>query len=211
MRAYRLLKYYATVVQAQWRMRRAASAYERIYWAAKVIQKNWRAWTLAKRDREHYRSLRTGVVKIQRGYRRWKTQKTEKENRAAKVIQAVFRKWYEKNLAERTEAAVRIQSWYRMQRCMIQYRKIKTSTLRIQAQYRGHAQRRCFQMLKLQHRSAVVIQSAFRGCAVRKRMAKMRCAAVKIQRWFRASVERDVQREMFARLKCAAKIGRAHV
>ncbi|XP_037625418.1 abnormal spindle-like microcephaly-associated protein isoform X1 [Sebastes umbrosus] len=200
MRAYQRLRYYTIVVQAQWRMRRAASAYGRIYWAATVIQKHSRAWALAKRDREYYLSLRAAVVKIQRGYRGWKTKETEKENRAAKVIQAVFKKWYEEKMAKRTAAAVKIQSWYRMRMCLHQYRKIKRNTVLIQAQYRGHAQRRCFQMLKLQHHSAIVIQSAFRGHAVRKQVAKMRCAAVIIQRWFGASMER----QMFVRMKCAA-------
>ncbi|XP_070688412.1 abnormal spindle-like microcephaly-associated protein [Pempheris klunzingeri] len=204
MKAYQRLRYYAIVVQAQWRMRRAASAYGRIYWAATVIQNRSRAWALARRDREHYLSLKTAVVKIQRGYRRSKSQKTEKENCAAKVIQAVFKKWYEEKMAERSAAAVRIQSWYRMLRCLHQYREIKTSAVLIQARYRGHAQRRRYQMLKLQHRSAIVIQSAFRGQAVRKRVAKMRCAAVIIQRWFRASVEGDVKRQMFVRMRCAA-------
>ncbi|XP_035509967.1 abnormal spindle-like microcephaly-associated protein [Morone saxatilis] len=204
MRAYHRLRYYAIVVQAQWRMRRAASAYGRIYWAAAVIQKHSRAWALARRDRMHYLSLRAAAVKIQRGYRRWETQKTEKENHAATVIQAVFKKWYKEKMAERTAAAVRIQSWYKMQRSLHQYRKIKASTLLIQAQYRGHAQRRCFQVLKLQHHSATVIQSVFRGHAARKLVAKMRCATVTIQRWFRASVERDVERQMFVRMRCAA-------
>ncbi|XP_035863200.1 abnormal spindle-like microcephaly-associated protein isoform X1 [Sander lucioperca] len=204
MRAYQRLRYYAIVVQAQWRMRRAAAAYRRIYWAATVIQKNSRAWAVAKRDRGHYLSLRAAAVKIQRGYRRWKTQKTEKENCAAKVIQAVFKKWYGDKMAKRTATAVRIQSWYRMQRCLHQYRRIMRSTVLIQAQYRGHAQRRCFQMLKLQHHAAIVIQSAFRGHAVRKQVAKMRCAAVLIQRWFRASVKRDAERQVLVRMKRAA-------
>ncbi|XP_070817878.1 abnormal spindle-like microcephaly-associated protein [Chaetodon trifascialis] len=204
MRAYQRLRYYAIVIQAQWRMRQAARAYGRICWAATVIQKHLRACAFARRDREHYLSLRTAVVKIQRGYRRWKIQKADKENRAAEVIQAAFKKWHEAKMAEKSAAAVRIQSWYRMQRCLRQYSKIKTSAVIIQAQYRGHAQRRCFQMLKLQHRSAVVIQSAFRGCAVRRQVARMRRAAVIIQRWFRASVERDVERQIFVRIRCAA-------
>ncbi|XP_038571070.1 abnormal spindle-like microcephaly-associated protein [Micropterus salmoides] len=203
-RAYQRLIYYTIVVQAQWRMRRAASAYGRIYWAATVIQKHSRAWALARSDREHYLSLRTAVVKIQRGYRRWKTRKTEMENRSAKVIQAAFKKWYETKMAERTAAAVKIQSWYRMQRCLQQYTKIKTSTVLIQAQYRVLVQRRCFLLLRMQHNSAVVIQSAFRGHAVRKQVVKMRCAAVIIQRWFRASVKRDAEKQIYMRMKCAA-------
>uniref|UniRef100_A0A8C9YHZ5 Assembly factor for spindle microtubules n=1 Tax=Sander lucioperca TaxID=283035 RepID=A0A8C9YHZ5_SANLU len=192
-RAYQRLRYYAIVVQAQWRMRRAAAAYRRIYWAATVIQKNSRAWAVAKRDRGHYLSLRAAAVKIQRGYRRWKTQKTEKENCAAKVIQAVFKKWYGDKMAKRTATAVRIQSWYRMQRCLHQYRRIMRSTVLIQAQYRGHAQRRCFQMLKLQHH-----------------VAKMRCAAVLIQRWFRASVKRDAERQVKAAAVIQQKYRRRH-
>uniref|UniRef100_A0A3Q3VSZ0 Abnormal spindle-like microcephaly-associated protein ASH domain-containing protein n=1 Tax=Mola mola TaxID=94237 RepID=A0A3Q3VSZ0_MOLML len=144
------------------------------------------------------------LAKIQRCYRRCKTQKTEKENRAAKVIQAVFKKWYNDKLSERTAAAIRIQSWYKMQKCLNQYRKIKMSTVFIQAQYRGHAQRRCFQMKRLQLHSALVIQRAFRGRAVRKQVANMKRATVIIQRWFRACVERDVRRQTFVQMRCAA-------
>ncbi|GLD49535.1 abnormal spindle-like microcephaly-associated protein [Lates japonicus] len=204
MRAYQRLRYYAIVVQAQWRMRRATSAYGRIYWAATVLQKHSRAWALARRDRERYLSLRTAVVKLQRGYRRWKAQKTEKENCAARVIQAVFKKWYQEKMSKKTAAAVRIQSWYKMQRCLHQYRKIKRSTVLIQALYRGHAQRCCFKILKLHHHSAIVIQSAFRGHAVRKQVEKMRCATVIIQRQFRATVKRDTERQKFVRMRCAA-------
>ncbi|XP_069376833.1 abnormal spindle-like microcephaly-associated protein [Paralichthys olivaceus] len=204
MRTYHRLRYYTIVVQAQWRMRRAADAYGRIYWAATVLQKHSRAAALARRDRESYLSLRTAAVKLQRGYRRWKAQKTEKENQAAKVIQAVFKKWNKEKIAQRTAAAVRIQSWYRAQRSLHQYREFKRCTLLIQAQYRGRAQRRRFEMLKLQHRGATIIQSAFRGHAVRKQVAKMRCAAVVIQCWFRATVQRDVQRQTFVKMRRAA-------
>ncbi|KAM7409265.1 hypothetical protein PAMA_000966 [Pampus argenteus] len=203
-RAYQRLAYYSVVVQAQWRMRRAASAYGRIHQAATVIQKYSRAWTLARRQRERYLSIRAAAVKIQRGFRNWKSQKTEKENHAAKVIQTMFRKWYEEKRAEKTAAALRIQSWYRMLRCLHQYRKMKRSIVLIQARHRGHAQRRCFQTLKSQHHSAVIIQSAFRGQTVRKQLAKMKSASVIIQRRFRASVKKDAERQMFVRTRCAA-------
>ncbi|CAG5863219.1 unnamed protein product [Menidia menidia] len=203
-RAYQRLRYYTIVVQAQWRMRKAATAYGKIYRAASVIQKYLRAWALSKKEQERYLLLRTAVVKIQRTYRRRKTLRTQRENNAAKVIQGAFRKWYKKKLAERNVAALRIQSWFRMQFCLRQYRKIKRSTVLIQALCRGRRQRLRFQMLKLQHRSAAVIQSAFRGHVVRKCMARQRFAAITIQRRFRASVKRDAQRKMFVRLRHAA-------
>nr|XP_043900107.1 abnormal spindle-like microcephaly-associated protein [Solea senegalensis] len=204
MRAYQRLRYYTIIVQAQWRMRSVAAAYGRIYWAATVLQKHWRALVLARRGQERYLSLRTAVMTLQRGYRRWKAKKTERENHAAKVIQGVFRKWHQERMTKRSAAAVRIQSWYRMHRCLNQYRQIKRSTILIQAQYRGHAQRCHFKMLKLQDHSAVIIQSAFRGHTIRKQVARMRSAAVIIQRWFRASVKRDMERLEFVRIRCAA-------
>uniref|UniRef100_A0A3Q3F812 Abnormal spindle-like microcephaly-associated protein homolog n=1 Tax=Kryptolebias marmoratus TaxID=37003 RepID=A0A3Q3F812_KRYMA len=161
--------------------------------AAAVIQMYYRARALSRRDRERY-LLR-------------KSSKIQKENCAARVIQAAFQKWYKEKVSERSAAAVRIQSWYRMQLCFHQYRKIKRSSVLIQAHFRGHEQRRRFQMLKLlklQHHSAAVIQSAFRGHVVRKQLVKLRSAAVMIQRRWRASVKRDTEREMFVRLRRAA-------
>ncbi|XP_076010558.1 abnormal spindle-like microcephaly-associated protein [Genypterus blacodes] len=201
--AYRRLRYYAIIVQTQWRMRRAAKAYARVCKAVMVIQNYSRAQALARSERERYLYLRSSVVKIQRGYRRWKTQKTERENHAATLIQAVFQKWYKGKLAHRNFAATRIQSWYRMQTRLHQYRELRRSTLLIQAQYRGHMQRRHFQMLKRQHHSATVIQSTFRGHAVRKRVVKMKWASVTIQRLFRATLKRDVERQMFVKMRCA--------
>ncbi|TNM88126.1 hypothetical protein fugu_006347, partial [Takifugu bimaculatus] len=204
LKAFQKLRYYTIILQAQWRMRRASSAYGKLYWATTIIQTHWRARVLAKHDREYYCLLRAAVVKLQRGYRRWQLIKTQKENHAAKVIQTVFKKWFKERMDARTTAAVRIQSWYRMQKCHVQYKKVQLSVVLIQARYRGRAQRQRFELLKLQHHSAVVIQRAFRGHAVRKRVAKMKRAALIIQLWFRACVVRDVQRQTFVELRAAA-------
>ncbi|XP_029002056.1 abnormal spindle-like microcephaly-associated protein isoform X2 [Betta splendens] len=204
LRAYQRLRYYTIVVQAQWRMRVAAKAYGRIRWAAIVIQKHSRARARARLDRERYLHLKTAVVKIQRGYRRWKAHKMERANGAARVIQVTFKKWYKRKMTTRSSAAVTIQSWYRMQRCVHRYRKAQKSAVLLQAWYRGLVQRRCLQTLKLQHRAATVIQSAFRGRAVRKQAAKTRRAALTIQRWFRASIQRDMDRQAFVRMRRAA-------
>uniref|UniRef100_H3D460 Assembly factor for spindle microtubules n=1 Tax=Tetraodon nigroviridis TaxID=99883 RepID=H3D460_TETNG len=178
LKAYQQLRYYAIVLQSQWRMRRASSAYGRLYWAATVVQGRWRARGLAKKDREYFCSLRASVVKMQRGYRRRKHRKTQQENHAAAVIQTAFKKWFKERMDARTGAAVRIQSWYRMQKCHIQYKNIKSSVVLIQAHYRGYAQR--------------------------KQVAKMKYAAALIQRWFRACTDRDLQRQTFVQLRSAA-------
>ncbi|XP_061831528.2 abnormal spindle-like microcephaly-associated protein [Nerophis lumbriciformis] len=174
MKSYQQLRYYAIVVQAQWRMRKAVTAFGRIYRATIVIQRHLRAWIVARKQRGQYLLLQSAVVKIQRGYRQWKILKTLKENRAAKVVQTIFRKWYAEKMTNRASAAVKIQSWYRMKRCLYQYKKFQRSSLLIQAYYRAHVQRRNFQKLKQQHNSAIVIQSVFRGYAVRKRVNRNR-------------------------------------
>ncbi|XP_035996706.1 abnormal spindle-like microcephaly-associated protein isoform X3 [Fundulus heteroclitus] len=200
MAAYRRLRYYAVVVQAQWRMKMAASAYANARRAAAVLQRYARARALMKTERERYLLVRKAAVTLQRSYRRWKDQKTKKENGAARTIQAAFRRWRGDETARRAAAAVKIQSWYRTQTLARRYRRIRRSAVLLQALLRGHAQRRRFEALKLQHRSAAVVQAAFRGHLARKRLATTRRAATTIQRWFRASVERQA----FVRMRRAA-------
>ncbi|XP_061635623.1 abnormal spindle-like microcephaly-associated protein [Phyllopteryx taeniolatus] len=205
MRYYQQLRYNTIVVQAQWRMKRAASAYGKIYWATTVMQRYLRAWILARKVRKRYLSLKAAVTKMQRGYRLWKIQKTQRENHAARILQTTYRKWYMEKIAKRTAASIKIQSFYRMQRCLHEYRKIQRSTLLIQAHYRGHEQRCRFRRHKQQHNSAIVIQSAFRGHRVRKRAMRMKYASIVIQRWYRASARRDVERQIFVKMCSAAR------
>uniref|UniRef100_A0AAZ3PDD0 Calponin-homology (CH) domain-containing protein n=1 Tax=Oncorhynchus tshawytscha TaxID=74940 RepID=A0AAZ3PDD0_ONCTS len=191
-------------VQALWRMKMAVTTYRRTQWAATVIQEHVRASALAREERECYCSLRSAAIKIQRNYRRCKTRRLQRENHAATVIQTAFKKWHSDKMARLTAAALKIQSCYRMHRCLKQYMGTQRSAILIQAWWRGHAQRCNFETLKLQHHSATVIQSAFRARMVRKQMTTMRQSSVVIQRWFRASVQRDAGRKQFLKMRCAA-------
>ncbi|XP_077440379.1 abnormal spindle-like microcephaly-associated protein [Vanacampus margaritifer] len=204
-RYYQQLRYNTIIVQAQWRMKRAASAFAKICWATTVLQRYLRAWIRARQVRKHYLSLKAAVAKMQRVYRLWKIQKTQRENHAARLIQTAYKKWHMEKMAKRTAAAVTIQSFYRMQRCLRQCRTIQRSTLLIQAHYRGHVQRCCFRRHKQEHNSAIVIQSAFRGHQVRKQTMRRKHATVLIQRWYRASARRDVERQIFVKMRCAAR------
>nr|XP_029504592.1 abnormal spindle-like microcephaly-associated protein homolog [Oncorhynchus nerka] len=201
---YQRVRLHVVKVQALWRMKMAVTTYRRTQWAATVIQEHVRASALAREERECYCSLRSAAIKIQRNYRRRKTRRLQRENHAATVIQTAFKKWHSDKMARRTAAALKIQSCYRMHRCLKRYMGTQRSAILIQAWCRGHAQRRNFETLKLQHHSATVIQSAFRARTVRKQMATMRQSAVVIQRWFRASVQRDAGRQQFLKMRCAA-------
>ncbi|XP_057697772.1 abnormal spindle-like microcephaly-associated protein [Corythoichthys intestinalis] len=202
---YQNLRYKTIVVQSQWRMKRAVFAYGRIYCATTVLQRYLKAFIIGRKEHTSYLSLKAAVLKIQRGYRRWKIQKTQRENHAARVLQTAFRKWYIEKIAKRAAAAIKIQSFYRMQRCLYQYRKIQRSALFIQAHYRGHAQRCQYQKHKQQLNAAIVIQSAFRGYCVRKKALRLKYATVLIQRWYRASARRNVERQLFLKMCCAAR------
>uniref|UniRef100_A0A8C8J5U1 Calponin-homology (CH) domain-containing protein n=1 Tax=Oncorhynchus tshawytscha TaxID=74940 RepID=A0A8C8J5U1_ONCTS len=201
---YQRVRLHVVKVQALWRMKMAVTTYRRTQWAATVIQEHVRASALAREERECYCSLRSAAIKIQRNYRRCKTRRLQRENHAATVIQTAFKKWHSDKMARLTAAALKIQSCYRMHRCLKQYMGTQRSAILIQAWWRGHAQRCNFETLKLQHHSATVIQSAFRARMVRKQMTTMRQSSVVIQRWFRASVQRDAGRKQFLKMRCAA-------
>uniref|UniRef100_A0AAY5KP91 Abnormal spindle-like microcephaly-associated protein ASH domain-containing protein n=1 Tax=Esox lucius TaxID=8010 RepID=A0AAY5KP91_ESOLU len=143
-------------------MKLEVTAYKRLQWAASVIQKHVKAWTLAREQHKRYLSLKSAAVDIQRNYRRRKTERLQRENHAATVIQTVFKKWHSEIMARKTAASLKIQSCYRMRRCQKRYINIRRISLLIQAWYRGHAQRRSFETVKQQHHSAIVLQSAFR-------------------------------------------------
>ncbi|KAJ7986238.1 hypothetical protein DPEC_G00337880 [Dallia pectoralis] len=198
---YRRLRLHIVSVQALWRMKLEVAAYKRIQKAASLIQKHVRAWILAREQLERYRSLKSAAVKIQRNYRRWKTERLHRENHAASVIQTAFKKWHSDVMARKAAAALTIQSCYRMHRCKKRYLNIRRSSLLIQSWYRGHVQRQRFETLTLQHQSAIVIQRAFRASIIRKQMT---LASLRIQRWFRASVQRDAERQRFLKMRRAA-------
>ncbi|XP_077573225.1 abnormal spindle-like microcephaly-associated protein homolog isoform X2 [Stigmatopora nigra] len=206
MKYYHNLRTKTIVVQSQWRMKKALFAYGRIYRATTVLQQYFKAYILGRKEYMHYLSLKTAVVTIQRRYRLGKIQKTQRQNHAARVLQTTFKKWYMKKFAIKTAAAVKIQSFYRKQKCLHRSRKILRSVLLIQAHYRGHAQRCLFQKQKQQYHFATVIQSAFRGYCVRKRVRRIKYATVLIQRWYRASARRHVERQTFLKMCCAARL-----
>ncbi|XP_028299451.1 abnormal spindle-like microcephaly-associated protein isoform X2 [Gouania willdenowi] len=204
-KAYRSLRLHTVVVQAWWRMKRMVCAYAKIRRSIIVVQRLWRAQAHMKTERERFLLFRAAAVTMQRGYRRWKRRKTQKQNRSTRVIQAAFRSWSERKTAQRSAAAVRIQSWYRMQVCVGWYKQTRRSAVLLQAWSRGRAQRHRFHAMKLQHHAAVVIQSTFRGHVVRTRVAQRRRAAMVIQRRFRAAVTR----KEFVRMKSAAIVFQA--
>ncbi|XP_014867194.1 PREDICTED: abnormal spindle-like microcephaly-associated protein isoform X2 [Poecilia mexicana] len=231
LRAYQRLQYYTIIVQAQWRMKRAANAYAKICWAAAVLQRRVRARAASKRDRERYLLVRKAALSLQRAFRKWKHQKTLKENRAARIIQTAFRKFTmlklqnrsatviqaafrghaaRKKFVERRCAAVTIQQRFQasLKRDFDRARfvRMRRAAVLIQAVYRGKMAR---ESLKKQHRAAAVVQAAFRKRAAQKKYRLLRKAAVVIQQKYRATVLTQKIKKEYEALQSAALIFQA--
>ncbi|XP_036375779.1 abnormal spindle-like microcephaly-associated protein [Megalops cyprinoides] len=203
-RKFQCLKHHTVLMQARIRMKIAVTAYRRVQWAARTIQKHRKACLLGKEEHQKYQSLKYSTIKIQKCYRRWKTRTWIKKGNAATVVQRAFWKWQERKRAQQHFAAVKIQSWYRMRKCQKQYRNVQQKAICIQAWYRGCKERRNFQFLKLKHSSAIAIQRAFKTNILRRRFQEMKRAAVTIQRWFRSCKQREREKHQYLKMKQAA-------
>ncbi|NXW25427.1 ASPM protein, partial [Circaetus pectoralis] len=155
----------AIFLQACYRMRRDRQHYLSIYSAAVVIQKHYRAYEKQLCQRQEFLQVKKAAVCLQAAYRGYKARKKLKlEYRAAIKIQTAFRAH-----AARTKYKAMVQSSIVIQRW---YRTYKT----------GNRQRLNF----LLTRSAVLsLQAAFHGWKVRKQIRRQHVAATKIQSAFR--------------------------
>uniref|UniRef100_A0A8C4W9P3 Abnormal spindle-like microcephaly-associated protein n=1 Tax=Gopherus evgoodei TaxID=1825980 RepID=A0A8C4W9P3_9SAUR len=156
-----------------------------------------------------YKRLLWATVTIQRHLRKIK---------AAIVLQTAFRKWQASKLAEREQAAVVIQSWYRMHKDLKQYLHVRKSVIQIQAWLRSvqakhvyEEKRACILMIQkyyrayrlgkiqrenyLQKRAAVtVLQAAFRGKKTCLLYRQIKAACVVQSHW---RMRQEQQRFLF--------------
>ncbi|XP_009472704.1 PREDICTED: abnormal spindle-like microcephaly-associated protein, partial [Nipponia nippon] len=160
----------ATVIQATLRMRKIYISYQAVRLASVVIQQRYRAYREGKRVREIYLKLYNSVLVLQAAYRGMKTR--------------CF-------LKKRHEAALRIQRNYRMYRQYCHYRKVQWATQLIQKRYRANNLKkiavRHYSSLK---KAATCIQKAFRDMRAKKHR-EMHCAAIVVQKNFKAFRERQ--------------------
>ncbi|XP_009584154.1 PREDICTED: abnormal spindle-like microcephaly-associated protein [Fulmarus glacialis] len=160
----------ATVIQATLRMHKIYISYQAIRLASVIIQQRYRAYREGKRVRKMYLKLYNSVLVLQAAYRGMKTRCV---------------------LKKRHEAALTIQRNYRMYRQYRRYRKVQWATQLIQKRYRANNLKK----IAVQHysslkKAATCIQKAFRDMQAKKHQ-EMRCAAVVVQKNFKALRERQ--------------------
>ena len=103
-----------------------------------------------------------------------------------------------RNFARMKTGAVKIQSQFRGMVAKKQFQTLKSATIQLQAVFRGFAQKRRFdnlvQYIALQNRSALKIQSVFRGACEKKNVATQKNAAVFVQRIVRGlNVRKEIR------------------
>ncbi|NXH69326.1 ASPM protein, partial [Hydrobates tethys] len=160
----------ATVIQATLRMRKIYISYQAVRLASVIIQQRYRAYREGKRVREMYLKLHNSVLVLQAAYRGMKTR--------------CF-------LKKRHEAALIIQRNYRMYRQYRHYRKVQWATQLIQKRYRANNLKKiAIQRYSSLKKAATCIQKAFRDMQAKKHR-EMHCAAIVIQKNFKAFRERQ--------------------
>uniref|UniRef100_A0A8C3J1B9 Abnormal spindle-like microcephaly-associated protein n=1 Tax=Chrysemys picta bellii TaxID=8478 RepID=A0A8C3J1B9_CHRPI len=100
------------------------------------------------------------------------------------LLQTTFRKWQASKLAKREQAAVVIQSWYRMHKDLKQYLHVRKSAIQIQAWLRSYRLGKIQRENYLQKRAAVtVLQAAFRGWKTRLLYRQIKAVYVVQSHW----------------------------
>uniref|UniRef100_A0A3Q3DW27 Assembly factor for spindle microtubules n=1 Tax=Hippocampus comes TaxID=109280 RepID=A0A3Q3DW27_HIPCM len=186
----------ATIIQAKWRMFSALRYYQQVRSNAVVVQARWRM----KRAASAFVQIRWATAVLQRYFRAWIHGRKVRVRylclkAAAVKMQRGYRLWKIQKTQRENRAARVIQTAYKKWH-MEKMAKRTAAAVEIQSFYRMHKQ---------QHHSAIVIQSAFRGHRVRKRALRMKRACVLIQRWYRASARRAVERQRFVKMRRAAR------
>ncbi|XP_052593061.1 abnormal spindle-like microcephaly-associated protein [Peromyscus californicus insignis] len=171
----------AVIIQSTFRKHRQHCFYQKLRWAAKVIQEKYRAnkqrqqallLSACKEETSpnqiHFQDSNTtkqiqhqheAAVIIQKHFRAFQARRHVESERG---FQAVWKKYKAKKYLSKVEAACRIQAWYRCRR----------------------ARRRYLALLK----AAKIIQGYFCAKLERMRFLKMRTSAIIIQRKWRATL-----------------------
>ncbi|NWQ73550.1 ASPM protein, partial [Columbina picui] len=224
---YRKLKGACIRIQAVVRGYLVRKQIERWREAAIILQAHYRM----RRDRQHYLSICSAVVIIQKYYRAYKKQLCQRQEflqvkKAAVCLQSAYRGYKaRKKLKLEYRAAIKIQTAFRAHAARMKYKTIVQASVVIQTWYRtyktGNRQRLNFLMtraavlslqaafrgwkvrkqIRRQHVAATKIQSAFRKFMAVKKFRLMNCAVLTIQRHYRASVVGRKQRQEYVQLR----------
>ncbi|KAM9460689.1 abnormal spindle-like microcephaly-associated protein [Clarias gariepinus] len=185
------LHQYATLIQSHYRRHVVQTKFTALKRAASVIQKQYKCYRMTQAMRSEFLAVKKAAVVLQSAYRGMRVrQDMAKKSKAATVIQSAVRAFIgRKSFLAQRRAAIVLQQHYRAyvlgqhkRQCYIQ---LKKSTIILQAICRGCKVRR---ELQKRHHAATVIQACFRMYKAKICYVAVRCAAIIVQRRYRAYV-----------------------
>ncbi|XP_067086593.1 abnormal spindle-like microcephaly-associated protein [Osmerus mordax] len=189
----------ATVIQANYRMKKQQDAFRRQRWAVGILQQRFRAQRLRHVQVEKYLQIRSAVTCIQASFRGMQARRLATRAKAARKIQAFLQMSVRRRrfLKERT-ATVVIQSAFRRHRARARYIAMQASIVTVQRWYRSCRLGRKVRLDYMTVRgAAVTLQSAVRGTLAR-RLANRERAAVKVQSVLRMAAQRSRYLKMWS-------------
>ncbi|XP_052395479.1 abnormal spindle-like microcephaly-associated protein isoform X1 [Carassius gibelio] len=197
----------ATIIQAQFRMHKVRIAFLAAKCAAIIIQQQYRAYRVGKCMQATYLKMKNAAVIIQSAFRGMKARNyLRKSHQAATVIQARFRGHSQlRNYQRQQWAASVLQQRFRAvmtkNAVMKEYIAIKTAAICIQSAFRGMMVRK---QIAGRHKSAKIIQKAYRAYKQRRDYLTLRNATIRVQQQYRAIVSARQQRKRYCSMRSAA-------
>ncbi|XP_072919609.1 abnormal spindle-like microcephaly-associated protein [Hemitrygon akajei] len=181
----------AITMQSLVRMHQARARFLQCRHAAVIIQRHFRAKQQGRNDLRHFLKLRQAALKLQVSFRKRQAQKVVRKNQAAITIQSWYRMHRGKQKYLRAKrSCIRIQSWYRCYVAQNAFCSQKSAALAIQKYYRAYRESKAQHgKYKLMLKAAVIIQAYFRGMNSRQLARKMKAARV-IQSYWKMRKER---------------------
>ncbi|XP_051551033.1 abnormal spindle-like microcephaly-associated protein homolog isoform X4 [Myxocyprinus asiaticus] len=191
-RRFQRLRTSAIIIQAQYRGVIERRKFQQLKESVCVIQKHYRAFQICQRERAQFLQLRRSSVLIQTAFRAYQTRQHAVQTQAAWKIQAWFRGRQARQryiLKQAAIATIRRCIQTRHQRSRFQ--AIQHSVRIIQQRWRETLIARKLRADFMTYRKSVIcIQALWRGSRVRYSIQKQIKAAVKIQSAFRGLTQR---------------------
>ncbi|KAM9130435.1 abnormal spindle-like microcephaly-associated protein isoform 2-T2 [Pangshura tecta] len=221
----------AVTLQTYYLMNKTKLQYMTYRKAVFVLQQHYRSYLAMKHQRGAYLRTRKSIIIIQSRIRGFIERRKIQEIKQSTIkIQALFRGFKARQLAGKMRAARTIQAWFRRYRARKEYRAVVKATCVIQSYFKSKRQRTWFLKVKtstitIQRRwretltartillqflatkeAAVKIQSGYRKYSTRKQIKKKQQAACLIQVAYRGFKERH----KFHQQKAAALVIQKH-
>ncbi|KAG1928362.1 abnormal spindle-like microcephaly-associated protein [Pimephales promelas] len=182
----------AIKIQAHYRGMIERRRFQQLKESVLVIQKHYRSFLLCQRERAQFLQLRKSAVVIQKAFQAYQTRRRALQTQAALKVQSWFRGCLaRRNYILKRAAIATIRRCIQASRQRARFLAVQHSVQVIQKRWRETliAREQRVDFLRLR-KSVIYIQALWRGQRVRDSLQKQITAAVKIQSAFRSFTQR---------------------